>query len=430
MALYKGGQKVTPIVVGSNNSVGRLYVGNRPVSFLRNYKRSSGELHTVRVIDLDGTLLDEQQLNEGDTYTLPTAPSHPCLTFGTWSSTKSIVDNTITVGKTDVTVGAMYYPTISSLAPPTQKFVLALKLYANQPVTLSVYERNSRLGWMVDFQIYNNYNGKLSYSSTESSVSFTATETGVYYVPVYLFEPNSGYLDPISSSSILQLFSNSSSGYNVLDLFGDALSSVVGIIFPTISGTGAISLSSGCGLYGTDYKNGKSDFSRINLEFVNLPYNAVRVALKSASLYATYSSCYSPKLKVIICPPSADRIQGYPFDMNNSYNQLSLDLEHIVIPAQIYNPASTINTVTFSNSKMKSFHVDKRTTAIGSMYFYNCTACLEYDFTDFESVPALSGTDAFYGINPNCKIKVPASLEADWKAANNWSTYANYIVGV
>ena len=427
MALYLGGQKVIPIIEGTNNSLGQFCIGNQQVSFLKKHKESSGELHTVRVIDLDGTVIDEQSLNEGDTYTLPTAPSHPCLTFGTWSSTKSIVNNTITVGKTDVTVGAMYCPTSSSGAPSTQKFVLALKLYASQPVTLSIYERNALLGWMLDFQIYNNYNGKLSYSSAESSVSFTATETGVYYVPVYLFEPNSGYLGPISSSKIMRLFG--SKYYDVLDLFGDALSSVVGIIFPAMSGTGEISLTTGCGLYGTDYKNGKSDFSRINLEFVNLPYNAVRVTFKIASIYVTYSSCYSPKLKVIICPPSADRIQGYPFDMNNSYNQLSLDLEHIVIPARIY-PDSTINTITFSNSKMKSFHVDKSTTVIGSMFFYNCTACLEYDFTDFESVPTLNGTDAFYGINPNCKIKVPASLEADWKAANNWSTYANYIVGV
>ena len=38
--------------------------------------------------------------------------------------------------------------------------------------------------------------------------------------------------------------------------------------------------------------------------------------------------------------------------------------------------------------------------------------------------------NAFNGINPLCKIKVPASLETEWKEATNWATYADYIGGV
>lgn len=69
-------------------------------------------------------------------------------------------------------------------------------------------------------------------------------------------------------------------------------------------------------------------------------------------------------------------------------------------------------------------------TSIGASTFYNCFACLEYDFTHCTAVPTLASTNAFMGINTNAKIKVPASLESSWKTAANWSNYASYIVGV
>ena len=51
-----------------------------------------------------------------------------------------------------------------------------------------------------------------------------------------------------------------------------------------------------------------------------------------------------------------------------------------------------------------------------------------YDFTNHTSVPTLENTNAFTGIPSDCKIKVPESLLEEWKAATNWSTYANKIV--
>ncbi|HHW89637.1 MAG TPA: leucine-rich repeat domain-containing protein [Clostridiales bacterium] len=67
---------------------------------------------------------------------------------------------------------------------------------------------------------------------------------------------------------------------------------------------------------------------------------------------------------------------------------------------------------------------------LNSFTFYGCTAVLEYDFTNCTTVPTLSNENAFRNINANCIMKVPAALEAAWKAATNWVTYADYIVGV
>lgn len=69
-------------------------------------------------------------------------------------------------------------------------------------------------------------------------------------------------------------------------------------------------------------------------------------------------------------------------------------------------------------------------TSISNSAFYNCYGVRYYDFTHHTTVPTLSNTDAFNGIAADCEIRVPAALADEWKAATNWATYADYIVGV
>ena len=68
--------------------------------------------YLVQVIDYDGTVLKSAKLNTGDTFTLPDAPTgRPRLTFQEWSSPVAITNNTITVGDSDITIGATYTTT-------------------------------------------------------------------------------------------------------------------------------------------------------------------------------------------------------------------------------------------------------------------------------------------------------------------------------
>ena len=69
-------------------------------------------------------------------------------------------------------------------------------------------------------------------------------------------------------------------------------------------------------------------------------------------------------------------------------------------------------------------------TSIGKFAFASCLCAAVYDFTDCTTVPTLSNTNAFNGIAADCQIRVPAALVDAWKAATNWSTYADHIVGV
>lgn len=69
-------------------------------------------------------------------------------------------------------------------------------------------------------------------------------------------------------------------------------------------------------------------------------------------------------------------------------------------------------------------------TSIVQNAFSGCYSMRYYDFTKLSAVPKLDNANAFTGIPANCEIRVPMALVDEWKAATNWSTYADYIVGV
>ena len=79
---------------------------------------------------------------------------------------------------------------------------------------------------------------------------------------------------------------------------------------------------------------------------------------------------------------------------------------------------------------LSSITMPNGVTSIGDTAFYSCSGAAFYDFTACTTVPTLASTDAFYEIPDDCQIRVPAALVDAWKAATNWSTYADHIVGV
>ena len=102
-------------------------------------------------------------------------------------------------------------------------------------------------------------------------------------------------------------------------------------------------------------------------------------------------------------------------------------LASVTIP----NSITSIRSNAFYNCySLASVTILNSITSIGSYAFYNCYGVAFYDFTACTSVPTLSNANAFNGIPADCQIRVPASLVDTWKAATNWSTYADHIVGV
>lgn len=112
-------------------------------------------------------------------------------------------------------------------------------------------------------------------------------------------------------------------------------------------------------------------------------------------------------------------IGGYAFRMCSK-------LTNIVIPD---NVTSIGYWAFYYCTGLQSVVFGKNVTSIASAAFYNCTFVQYYDFTSLSAVPQLEA-DAFTKLPATCEIRVPASLVDEWKAATNWSTYANQIVGV
>lgn len=95
------------------------------------------------------------------------------------------------------------------------------------------------------------------------------------------------------------------------------------------------------------------------------------------------------------------------------------------------NSVISIGDYAFSACRgIASITIPNSVTRIGNGAFSTCYGIAYYDFTALSAVPALSNTNAFSSIAADCEIRVPAALVEEWKAATNWSAYADYIVGV
>ena len=102
-------------------------------------------------------------------------------------------------------------------------------------------------------------------------------------------------------------------------------------------------------------------------------------------------------------------------------------LLEVTIPAD----ATTFVAAAFSGGNAL-----RRVTCLGDIasipaqVFQRCYPLRFVDFTHCTAVPTLANVNAFDQTHPQLEIRVPASLVAAWKAATNWSSLADHIVGV
>lgn len=98
---------------------------------------------------------------------------------------------------------------------------------------------------------------------------------------------------------------------------------------------------------------------------------------------------------------------------------------------EIGNGVTSIGEYAFSSCySLASITMSNEVTSIGASVFYNCYGAAFYDFTACTTVLTLANINAFTNIPADCQIRVPVSLVDAWKTATNWSTYADYIVGM
>ena len=131
-----------------------------------------------------------------------------------------------------------------------------------------------------------------------------------------------------------------------------------------------------------------------------------------------FYSCNS--LASITIPDSVTSIEESVFDSCYS-------LASITMP----NGVTSIGYSAFSDcNSLASITIPGSVTSIEDYAFYRCFGAAFFDFTACTTVPVLASTTVFDDISADYQIRVPAALVDEWKAATNWSTYADHIVGV
>lgn len=146
-----------------------------------------------------------------------------------------------------------------------------------------------------------------------------------------------------------------------------------------------------------------------SLETITIPNSIIE--LKNEFV----SGCSS--LKCFIIPSSVTII-------NNSSFYECYSLKNVVLS----NSITSIGNSAFSYCKsLPKLLIPKTITSIGNGAFSSCESVVEYNFSEYTTIPTL-GSSAFSSTGSLKKIIVPDNLYNDWIATSGWSTYASYII--
>lgn len=108
------------------------------------------------------------------------------------------------------------------------------------------------------------------------------------------------------------------------------------------------------------------------------------------------------------------------FQKNKNLKRAVLPTHYSAILSSDYNGCTALVEV-ICNSNIKK---------IGSMSFFGCYALKRLDLTKNTEIPTLESYNAFQKTASDLEILVPAALAEEWKAATNWTAYADNIKGV
>ena len=79
-------------------------------------------------------------------------------------------------------------------------------------------------------------------------------------------------------------------------------------------------------------------------------------------------------------------------------------------------------------SSLTSIVIPDSVTSIGEAAFAYCSNLKQVDLSNSATIPSLRDMRIFNDTHSTLQIKVPANLIDQWKAATNWSEYADKIV--
>ena len=359
----------------------------------------------VNFYDYDGTLVASYTLAEAQALTaLPDGPTHDGLTFQGWNC--SLADLKTTNRK--MNVGAMYITDDGKT-----------RIY----IRLGEGRTSPMLGVCPNGTVTVDWGD----GTTPDTLTGTSTTT-VKWTLNHAYAASGEYVIKLTVDGTMRFYgNNSSSGGSAILRYssgrdnrnyvyrssvqkieiGNGVTSIAASAFYNCYSLTSITIPDGVTSIAND-----AFYNCYSLTSITIPDGVT-----SIGQYA-FTSCYS--LSSITTPNSVTSIGQSTFSSCSSLVSITVPDGITSITSRAFYDCSSLTSITIPNS----------VTSIASNVFYNCYSVAFYDFSNHTSVPTLASTNVFTNIPADCQIRVPASLVDAWKAATNWSTYANYIVGV
>lgn len=377
--------------------------------------------YLIKVVDYDGTIIDEKYMHNGEVYTLPQAPSHNGLVFQEWSCSQAITNNQIIVNDNTVMIGPIY-TTVSGQS----EFDIELTKVTGLTFTLNM---NGTKNW--------------GDGTTDTNTSHTYADYGEYSIKC----------NGSSITDVLFGQDSSSPNYTVKNVKLANITNLINNCFLCCYSLTTITIPKSVISVGSGVFNGcASLISAIlpnNITSIgNLFFNDCN-SLKSIVLPSSLTSigseaiCYCRSLPFISIPSDVTTIGNNQFYycmalqtlilpknltvINSSLVYTCYSLTNIKMPNKITSLGNYAFQQNYSLSSDKVYFYN--ISNISSYAFANCPNLLLYDFRSLTSIPTLSSIETFRYISSLCKIKVPWDLYQAWIVATNWSTYADYIDG-
>lgn len=342
----------------------------------------------INLFDYDGTLLYSYTMDEAKTLTaLPSPPAHDRLSFQGWNRKLT----TITSAKAPMDVGAIY-----TTASGKSEFDITVTPVTGSSVTVRIY----------------NVSGTLSVDWGDGTVD-TSSTIGLNTVTHDYGVSDGEFTITVDSTGTYYPYGSSATPYNMFN------------VTPNYTCT-AVRLGDRCARTG-DY----AFRTCYSLQTITIPRSVVSVG--------SYAISYCWSLRACVLPDSLTTTGVYALAYNYSIRRIMLPDTLTSLGAYFAQTCYMLGSLTlpeavtavpiymiYTSISLKRVVVASTVTSIATYAFYGSYSMTELIMLP-TSPPTLASVNALTGINGICKIKVPVGSLAAYKAAANWSTYANYM---
>lgn len=420
--------------------------------------------YKIQVIDYNGRVLKSQYLNEGETFELPDPPDHTDddgLIFQDWSTPTEIFNNAITVGKSDITIGATY-----TTEDGTTKLFVTFTTSSELSPTLRITKSDTSL-MMIDW----GDGTENSASSLSGGVSFphSYNEAGTYIITIscsgnYCF---TGANHLLGSATYNQCLTKVLIGSNVVNTgnyafqncynlkcisMPNGITSIDDNAFSCCYSLGSVTIPNSTTRIGI-----AAFYFCTHMKSVSIPYaatnignnvfwyctNLEHITIPSITSIPDNFLYFCSSIEKVSLPNTITSIGSAAFRSCYSLKSVALGDNIISVGANAFNYCGSLRAIPFERCNISavdtylfynccsltSIKLPAGVRSIASAAFASCDSIISYDFTALSAVPTIV-SNTFITVSRICKIYVKQSLLERFKSATNWATFASYMVGV